>query len=336
MIPIPRIVQHFQRRVVSPSPLGRGRDLSRLSANANASDGPRVVARFSLSPGERAGVRGNEASLILVCPIVPTSGFHWGLAAGTAALRGQGRRAFTLIEMLVVLAIIAIIAGISVPAIRALTKSNVITDANRQLKDDLSYARSKAISGRTTVYVLFAPKLAPASQLNSALLTDADRELLISGRYNSYAIFTRRSVGDQPGTENPRYLREWKSLPEGVFFAPWKFDPGSQNGVQGFETDTFPVPRLGGVNLSIPYISFNYQGGLISGVCLNCSVTIPLTRGSLLISPRKSNGSLDVSNLGVINVDFQENPPGNSTNNINWIQIDGLTGRAKVFRPELQ
>src|SRR4051794_37632643 len=70
------------------------------------------------------------------------------------------RRAFTLIEMLVVLVIIAIIAGLALPHIRGHSESVAINAACRQLVDDLSFARQKAISQRSTIAVVFvSPEL---------------------------------------------------------------------------------------------------------------------------------------------------------------------------------
>src|SRR2546423_2559905 len=64
--------------------------------------------------------------------------------------------AFTLLELLVVIGIIALIAAISVPAFSAM-KPNLLAVASRQLLDDLNWARQRAISDHTTVYVVFAP-----------------------------------------------------------------------------------------------------------------------------------------------------------------------------------
>ena len=42
------------------------------------------------------------------------------------------------------------------------------------------------------------------------------------------------------------------------------------------------------------------------------------------------------NNGQVIFFDAREIPPGNSTNNFNRVRIDGLTGRARIERPEIQ
>ena len=56
--------------------------------------------------------------------------------------------AFTLIEMLLVITIIAIMAAIGIPHIRGWGEGNSMTAATRQLMDDLALARLKAINCR--------------------------------------------------------------------------------------------------------------------------------------------------------------------------------------------
>ena len=65
--------------------------------------------------------------------------------------------AFTLLELLVVLAIIGILAGISLPTIHAF-KPNPAAVAAQQLLDDVARARQLAISQRTTVFMVFLPQ----------------------------------------------------------------------------------------------------------------------------------------------------------------------------------
>ena len=127
--------------------------------------------------------------------------------------------AFTLIEMLMVIAIIAAITVIGLPSLRGLGRSNVVTSATQQLVDDLMLARHKAIVNRTTVHVVFVPSSIKNSPAPAAL-SQRDRALwerLRGGAYTTYALYAERSLGDQPGQQSDRYLTEWRALPDGVF-----------------------------------------------------------------------------------------------------------------------
>lgn len=239
---------------------------------------------------------------------------------------GQTLRAFTLLELLIVLAIIGILAAISLPAMKGIGESNIIASANRQLLDDFALARQQAINGRSVVHVVFVP---PLNQLagNNPENTPRDQKMwdrLQTAPYTTYALYAERSVGDQPGQPHPRFLTSWRSLPDGALFAPWEFDPsvpGSftyTNGIRFPTLDDMDYPMT-----FLPAITFQPDGNLAG---LRDEV-VHLSRGSVL-SGRDSGGN--------VIFDVIERPPGNSTNNFNRIRINGLTGRATIERPEIQ
>jgi prepilin-type N-terminal cleavage/methylation domain-containing protein len=252
-------------------------------------------------------------------------------------------RAFTLIELLVVISIIGILAAIGLPAMRGMTRSNAMIAANRQFLDDLAYARQRAIGDHTTVFVVFVPpyvvpavntfKAPPIPQALYQQYTN-----LLTGQYTTYALFSQRQLGAQPGQATPKYLTGWRSLPNGVFIAASKFGalpaPPPPLGTP-FATNvqfTFPFPAVSSfqLNLVLPYIAFNYQGQLVVLDSQRNQVPdfdeyIPLARGSIFFDPNTRAA------------DLQENPAGNSTNTTaNVIYINALTGRAKVMQQQIQ
>jgi len=299
-------------------------------------------------------------SLAAGSPGIPARG-----SAHPQAGRPAPRSAFTLIEMLVVIAVIGIVAAISVPALKNISKSDAAAAGTRQLLDDIARARQLAISRRTTVYMVFVPqgfwtdRSQGAAYNNQALFNNLsggfsprDRQALtnvLDKQLVGYNFITLRDIADQPGRTRARYLQEWRSLPEGVYIPETKFtnrnffttiynplipSPGNRvRDVYGFEvinTLPFPSPETispSGEYIFLPCLAFNYQGQLVSPSTGDIldEEVIPVVRG------RVAQSRAPVTKLPQFGLpDVREDPPGNSANAYNLIVINGLTGRASI------
>ena len=277
------------------------------------------------------------------------SGTAHRLGPRTSDLGLQTSRAFTLIEMLVVISIMGLIAAIALPNLGKF-KPSVIAAATQKLLADVGRARQLAISQRTTVYMVFVPTnfwatVAPADMPKIQTLVDK--------QMTSYAFVCLRSIGDQPGRPTARYLSPWTSLPEGTLIPQWKFWTNAANlpvsvytngntlpafNINLFKTTTkIPFPDVGSnaVNavVTLPYIAFDQSGQLVndSGQPTGANEIIPLARGNVLFS-RDSTKAATTATSPTVN----ETPPGNSLKSFTLVNIDWLTGRPHVERQEIQ
>ncbi|MEW6303610.1 MAG: prepilin-type N-terminal cleavage/methylation domain-containing protein [Verrucomicrobiota bacterium] len=257
---------------------------------------------------------------------------NFSLKAGAGSPAGErSGRAFTLIELLVVIAIIGLVAGLTMPHIRGLRSGDTMVAASRQMIDDFGLARLRAINERSRIFVVFLPLMSQAPEQVSGQLmvtytnyfmTNQLANDLIAAQCRSYAFFSLRSVGDQPGEVQPRYLTEWKQLPERSFIPPTAF-----TNTNIFRLDvSFPFPDENGtLSFYLPCVEINSLGQIANN---NQDVRLPLGEGQAVV-PGRGTGLYDVRDA-----DIEEKPPGNSVSN-NIIVLNWLTGRGKVERLEV-
>lgn len=312
-----------------------------MRLNASIQDSiSRLLPESRGAPG-KAGIRRGARAGETIGVWRPRSG-GWGrsgaLEGGRETLR-PAWAAFTLLELLVVLGIIGIIASLALPAISKLSKPKGMAVATRQILDDLSYARTLALGTRSTVYfVLLPPDLTnyPAAYATNSY-TQAQTNLLnelVALQFRGYALYQRRSIGDQPGRMTPRYLTEWKSLPEHIFFPPPAYTNNAFN-AGTFDYADFHFPTVDSPLWTLPFVAFNSQGQLVrinaagDEVPTQSDALVPLTEGSIL-TPRNIDAAYDPSA-----VDWTETPPGRHTNLVYRVRVNWVTGRGRIERPEL-
>jgi prepilin-type N-terminal cleavage/methylation domain-containing protein len=275
--------------------------------------------------------------------LLRSGGVRLGQRAGPAFVF-RGRGAFTLLEMMVVIAIIGFMAAMALPHVAHFNRANSMSAASRQLLDDCALARRRAMINRSTVYMVFVP---PSLWSNSYILPQIygnQLSNLVTHQYAAYALVSVGSVGDQPGKHYPQYVTDWRVLPDGVFIAPFEYNLSAPvyvyttntlsgtvvtSVIQPWSSNSVPFPSLypPNTNLFLPCIGFTPAGTLTTPYT---NQYIVLDRGSVFYA-QTSNGApiLQPAN-------WVESPPGNDTNNATLIQIDWMTARAKVVQNQLQ
>ena len=160
----------------------------------------------------------------------------------------QAARAFTLVEMLTVMAIIAILLGVTIPAIRGINGTGSRKSAVRTMMGVLDQARMLAISDGKATYVVFA----------GSNLVGTAADTMVG---HSYAVF------EDNASFAPVQRSAWINLPAGVSFkVASDFDTLVNRPLAASEPTFNVVSPKGGeavtVTRQLPYIKFDSTGAV--------------------------------------------------------------------------
>lgn len=160
-------------------------------------------------------------------PICPEIGF-----LTTSSTEPPG---FSLVEVMVVIAIMVIVLGFTIPSLTGLSKSNSLNSAGRIVVNLITAARSEAINKRSLVRF----------EVATSWPTDA------SQAYRKIAV-----VEHDVATGTDTFLTNWHTLPTGITFSPQ--DPGSSSGSYFFSSAATQIPKLkiGSQDVDSVYLEF--------------------------------------------------------------------------------
>ena len=226
-------------------------------------------------------------------------------------LSANAPRAFTLLELLVVMGILALLLVALIPAVTSLSKSNNLNTGGRLMANLLTGARSEAINQRRLVQIRVVTKW-----INSSGTEDT------SASYRKFSIWRLPQPDDTQQSSDPNdpyvQISKWETLPSGITFETDTSTYSFSSNPGTFFLDATLSNRKTSVKVpngtaDVAWIEFGPTGAI------NLSGSIP-NRIYLLITEGFWNGTTTVIT---------------HANHPNWFAttVDTLIGRVNVLRP---
>lgn len=216
--------------------------------------------------------------------------------------------AFSLTELLVVLVIISLLIGLSVPAISSMGKAKTVTAAAFRTKDFIDYARNYAISRHTLVRV-------------------GVEEITLSSGKTGIVLYPMFLEGAQTEADNPADTTAWRPLGSPMLFEGMRIsnDSGSflPTGSEfiALDEDTSELTN------------FSRQVGALSNN-VNFQTSFLISRnGEICLKPNSRAPDVFYPSR---NIYFGLQPENGSGDDWAVIAMNGTSGRVHIYRPEDQ
>lgn len=160
--------------------------------------------------------------------------------------------AFTLIEMLIVIAIIAVLSALTLPALQGLFGVSGVRGGVNTVLATLDQARAAAIENGTDVYVGFPPPT----------FTDPNDP---NTRFAAMIVIRGARFDETPGTFRP--LSRWVRLPPGVVFQTTNMT------LANLATAT-NLPRLANINVAPVFLHYDRFGRIRTPISGGSNITV--------------------------------------------------------------
>lgn len=211
------------------------------------------------------------------------------------------QRAFSLVELLVVMVIIAIVASLTIPAFSSLGRAQAISGAGSNLLDQLALARQTAVAQNRVVEVRFYKRLENPSQAVSS----ANPARFRSFRTMVYDEEVRNAFAQTTVQDFPARIVLCEDKVFGTLIFPYTTTVPSRAFLR---EDISPTER----NVEYQYVRFKPTGG----TDLRSTGTPDADRWFLSIK--------------------SDNDPSSTTrpaHNFFTVMVDPVSGRARTYRP---